>query len=54
MRGGIIENEGKSQYTREAVRIKQRKKSVSRLGIEPRTIVFAPLRSDHRPTKTKR
>ena len=43
----IIEKERKSQNTREAMRIKQRKKSVSRLGIDPRTIVYAPLRSDH-------
>ena len=43
----VIEKERKSQNTRETVRIKQRKKSVSRLGIEPRTTVYAPLRSDH-------
>ena len=43
--GDIIENEEKSHNTREAVRL-NKEKSVSWLGIEPRTIVYAPLRSD--------
>ena len=46
-RGRLIEKERKSQNTREAVRLKQRKRSVSRLGIEPRTTVYAPPCSDH-------
>ena len=53
-RGRIIEKEEKSQNTREAVKIKERKKSVSRLGIEPRTTVYAPPRSDHWAIETKR
>ena len=43
--GELIEKE-KSQNTCKAVRIKQRK-NLSRLGIKPRTIRYAPLRSDH-------
>ena len=45
--GGLIENNEQSQNTREEVRIKQRKVILSWLGIEPRTIVYAPLCSDH-------